>query len=98
MLWLTGDPGIGKSAFVDAARPGALPTPALTGQEANIVTAVAQGRSTREVAELLVLSPRTVETHLSSVYRKLASPVAQAWRKLWRSVATEQRTRPAGPR
>ena len=45
--------------------------PALTPQEANIAEAVAQGRSTREVAELLVLSPRTVETHLSSVYRKL---------------------------
>jgi len=57
-------------------------TPTLTGQEANIATAVAQGRSTREVAELLVLSPRTVETHLSSVYRKLGvtgrSGLAQA--------------------
>jgi len=52
-------------------RPDASHTPALTGQETSIATAVAQGRSTREVAELLVLSPRTVETHLSSVYRKL---------------------------
>ncbi|MFZ0528935.1 MAG: helix-turn-helix transcriptional regulator, partial [Propionicimonas sp.] len=53
-----------------------------TGQETNIAAAVAQGRSTREVAELLVLSPRTVETHLSSVYRKLGltgrSGLAQA--------------------
>ena len=33
--------------------------------------AVASGRSNREVAEALFLSPRTVEYHLSSVYRKL---------------------------
>jgi DNA-binding CsgD family transcriptional regulator/tetratricopeptide (TPR) repeat protein len=52
-------------------QPSSWTTPALTGQEANIATAVAQGRSTREVAQMFVLSPRTVETHLSSVYRKL---------------------------
>ena len=50
---------------------GSRTTPALTGQEANVARAVAQGRSTREVAQLFCLSPRTVETHLSSVYRKL---------------------------
>ncbi|MBL8929550.1 MAG: DUF2791 family P-loop domain-containing protein [Kineosporiaceae bacterium] len=50
-----------------------LPTqaPGLTPQEATIAAAVSRGRSTREVAELLVLSPRTVETHLSNIYRKL---------------------------
>lgn len=44
---------------------------ALTPQERNVAEAVAEGRSTREVADLLVLSPRTVESHLSSAYRKL---------------------------
>jgi DNA-binding CsgD family transcriptional regulator len=43
---------------------------ALTPQEHNVVEAVVAGHSTREIADLLVLSPRTVETHLSSVYRK----------------------------
>jgi DNA-binding NarL/FixJ family response regulator len=43
----------------------------LTPQERSVAEAVASGRSNREVAEALFLSPRTVEYHLSSVYRKL---------------------------
>lgn len=43
----------------------------LTPQETAVATAVAEGRSNREVAELLFLSPKTVEYHLGSVYRKL---------------------------
>lgn len=43
----------------------------LTPQEQAVAGAVAEGRSNREVAELLVLSPRTVEYHLGNVYRKL---------------------------
>ena len=40
-------------------------------QELAVARAVAQGRSNREVAELLFLSPKTVEYHLGSAYRKL---------------------------
>jgi DNA-binding NarL/FixJ family response regulator len=43
----------------------------LTAQESAVAQAVAEGRSNREVADALFLSPRTVEYHLSSVYRKL---------------------------
>lgn len=43
----------------------------LTAQEAQVGHAVASGRSTREVATLLFLSPRTVEMHLTRIYRKL---------------------------
>lgn len=43
----------------------------LTPQERAVAGAAATGRSTREVAEALVLSPRTVEYHLGNVYRKL---------------------------
>jgi DNA-binding CsgD family transcriptional regulator len=43
----------------------------LTAQEQAVARCVAQGRSTREVAEMLFLSPRTVEYHLGNVYRKL---------------------------
>ncbi len=54
-----------------ARAPRPTQAPGLTPQEATIAAAVSRGRSTREVAELLVLSPRTVETHLSNIYRKL---------------------------
>jgi len=44
---------------------------ALTPQERSVAEAVASGRTNREVAEALFLSPRTVEYHLGNVYRKL---------------------------
>ncbi len=43
----------------------------LTEREFDVATLVAQGRSNREVAELLFLSIRTVEVHLGKVFRKL---------------------------
>lgn len=43
----------------------------LTPQEQRVAEAVAEGRSNREVAAALFLSPRAVEFHLSSAYRKL---------------------------
>jgi DNA-binding CsgD family transcriptional regulator len=43
----------------------------LTGQELQIALTVAEGRSNRDVAAALFLSPRTVEWHLTRIYRKL---------------------------
>jgi len=43
----------------------------LTPQELQIATMLAQGRSTRETASALFLSPKTVEYHLRHVYTKL---------------------------
>jgi ATP/maltotriose-dependent transcriptional regulator MalT len=50
----------------------AAPTVPLTRRELEVATLAAKGLSDREVAELLVVSVRTVESHLSAVYRKLA--------------------------
>lgn len=43
----------------------------LTSQELQIALAVAQGATNREAGIALFLSEKTIETHLSSVYRKL---------------------------
>lgn len=43
----------------------------LTPQELQIALQVAEGRTNREAAEALFLSPKTVEFHLTRVYRKL---------------------------
>ena len=51
-------------------RPGASAEAPLTSQEARVARLVAEGLTNREVAAALFLSPRTVEHHLGSVFRK----------------------------
>jgi DNA-binding CsgD family transcriptional regulator len=51
-----------------AARTGES---ALTGSERRVAAFAAEGRTNAEISELLHLARRTVETHLTSTYRKL---------------------------
>jgi DNA-binding CsgD family transcriptional regulator len=51
---------------------GRAPAPnGLTAAELRVAKLVAEGRTNREVAAVLVVTERTVETHLSHIYRKL---------------------------
>jgi DNA-binding NarL/FixJ family response regulator len=43
----------------------------MTPQELQVVRPVAEAKTNKEAAAALFLSPKTVEFHLSSVYRKL---------------------------
>ena len=63
-----------------SARAGGLRTPPLarsigveplTAREREVALLAAAGRSSRDIANRLYLSARTVETHLARVYRKL---------------------------
>ena len=76
---------LGADPFLEAVRtelaaggvvpePGvtsARPLPGLTPQEEAVARLVADGSSNKEVAEVLVLSPKTVAYHLSHVYAKI---------------------------
>jgi DNA-binding NarL/FixJ family response regulator/PAS domain-containing protein len=68
-----------------AARRGELEPPRLTPREIDVVRLAAQGGSVREIAQMLVVSPSTVKTHLENIYAKLdvtdrAAAVASALR------------------
>lgn len=58
--------GMRSTRRTDYPDPGLL-----TAQEWRIAWAAAQGRTSREIATQVVLSVRTVDHHLGSVYRKL---------------------------
>ena len=61
-----------KHAWSLAASVGARPaTDRLTPTERRVAALVAEGRSTKEVAATLFVSPKTVEGHLSRIYTKL---------------------------
>ena len=53
------------------AGPGESPRSQLTARELQIAVLLAEGRTTRETASTLFLSPKTVEYHLRHVYTKL---------------------------
>jgi DNA-binding NarL/FixJ family response regulator len=57
----------------ERARPRSDPpaAEALTAQELQIARAIAAGATNREAAADLFLSPKTIETHLTRIYRKL---------------------------
>lgn len=59
------------AAGVDVHRSGPYDAPTLTAQERRVVDEVVHGASNAEAARRLYLSPKTVELHLTHVYRKL---------------------------
>ena len=63
---ITGGPSTAHSAKVPTLYPAGL-----TAREVEVLHLVAQGLSNEQVAEQLVISPRTVNTHLTSIYGKI---------------------------
>lgn len=53
-----------------ATRSGAA---ALTGREREVAELIAEGRSNREIADALVIAPKTIERHVSNMLAKLGA-------------------------
>jgi DNA-binding CsgD family transcriptional regulator len=74
-----------QRAEADLARLGTRRAsgPGLTSAERRVAGLVASGRTNREVAADLYMGLRTVESHLTSIYRKLGvrsrSELVRAW-------------------
>jgi DNA-binding CsgD family transcriptional regulator len=51
--------------------PETQESPALTPREREIIQLIAEGKATKEVAELLGISVKTAETHRTNLMRKL---------------------------
>jgi two-component system, NarL family, response regulator NreC len=59
-------------AYVEKAKEAALdPYETLTDREREVLQLVAEGHTNAEIADLLVISPRTVETHRANMMHKL---------------------------
>lgn len=54
-----------------AARRGRTSPGGLTGREIEVLACLAAGRSNREIAEVLMISEKTVARHLSNIFAKL---------------------------
>ena len=52
-------------------RGGKHPSETLSNREKEVLTLLAEGKSSKEIAELLFISPRTVEHHRSRINKKL---------------------------
>jgi DNA-binding NarL/FixJ family response regulator len=57
--------------YLDRARDGDIPARAVTDREEEVLKLVAEGLSTKEIAELLFISVKTVERHRSNILQKL---------------------------
>ncbi len=72
-----GEVGLGETMWLlrlrEAGEAGAsrLATAALTPRETEVLSWIAKGKTNRDVAEILGMSPRTVNKHLEHVFEKL---------------------------
>ncbi|NXY94690.1 response regulator transcription factor [Streptomyces sp. BR123] len=59
-------------SYLERARSGAsLPDRPITDREEEILKLVAEGHTSRQIADLLVISPKTVERHRANMLQKL---------------------------
>ena len=68
----TGHAQLGAAHAAAARRTASLPD-RLTAREAEVLGLLAAGRTNKEIAAQLVLSPATVERHVANLYPKIGA-------------------------
>jgi DNA-binding CsgD family transcriptional regulator len=72
-----GDVGMGEAMWLLSVQPAGeapasrLATASLTPRETEVLSWIAKGKTNRDVADILGMSPRTVNKHLEHVFEKL---------------------------
>jgi DNA-binding CsgD family transcriptional regulator len=73
-----GEVGMGETMWLlrvsvagEAAASSRLASAALTPRETEVLSWIAKGKTNRDVADILGMSPRTVNKHLEHVFEKL---------------------------
>src|SRR6266700_1142908 len=64
-------PTLAKPSFTPPARLSPTYPDSLTAREVEVLRLLAQGLTDVQIAEQLIISPRTVNTHLTSIYGKI---------------------------
>jgi len=66
---------LNRPAYAEAGKPTPffLERFGITTREAGVVALLIEGSSGREIADTLYISPKTVENHVSSIYRKVGA-------------------------
>jgi len=79
-----GQSALGRAAEADAARRETLALLAgLTPREREVLSLVARGFATRDIAGALDVSPRTVESHRAAIGAKLGTTSTAEMTRLW---------------
>jgi DNA-binding NarL/FixJ family response regulator len=69
------------------------PLEALSARERDVLSLLAEGRTDRGIADALSLAPKTVETHVRAIFRKLDLPASDTENRRILAVLTYLRTR-----
>lgn len=68
---MAGQRAIGVEAVAAESGPLSFPLPTLTARELDVLTELAKGLTTRQIANRLFISEKTVSVHISHILAKL---------------------------
>jgi DNA-binding NarL/FixJ family response regulator len=81
-----------RSALPEKPTAAPAPAPALTARETEVAALIVRGWSNRQIADRLVISERTVDTHVAHILAKLGF-AARSQIAVWASGQTSRQTK-----